>query len=67
MYGWLKKTSRRVPEPSSRIASKMVKPRRRVRIRREERTVPLTVVAGPSGTSCEMRPMRVRSSYRNGR
>jgi hypothetical protein len=63
----LKKTTRSVPEPSSRIASKIVKPRRRVRMSLEERTVPLMVVAGPSGTSCAIGPMRVRSSYRNGR
>ena len=36
--------------------------RRRVRMRRDERIVPLTVVAGPSGTSAAIGAMRVRSS-----
>ena len=35
--------------PSSRIASKIVKPRRRVRMRRADRISPFTVVAGPLG------------------
>ena len=45
----------------------MVKPGRRVRISRADRTVPATVAEGPSAASEPMAVTFVRSSYRNGR
>jgi hypothetical protein len=55
------------PVPSSRSASKIVKPGRRVRMTRADKIVPATVAAGAPAVSSRMAARFVRSSYRNGR
>jgi hypothetical protein len=58
----LKKTRRIEPVASSRIASKIVKPGRRVRISRAERIVPKRVAGGAPAERSRMGAARVRSS-----